>query len=199
MELLLIRHAEPERVFGVEGGAPADPGLTPLGQRQAKALAAWLESEPIDAIWASPLRRALDTARPLADALGLAVQTEDALAEYDRDHHTYLPVEERELLPDDPWLRLLAAPIAEVTDEQALAFLERVRAGVERVIAAGGQRVVAVCHGGVVNAYLATVLETPRALFFFPEYTSVSRVRASRSRPLRSMASINETAHLRGL
>jgi probable phosphoglycerate mutase len=199
VELVLVRHAEPERVIGVDGAAPADPGLTPLGQRQAKALAEWLATEGVDAIWASPLRRAVETAQPLADALGLVVQTDDALAEYDRDHHTYVPVEERELLPDDPWVRLLTAPITEITDVEALAFVDRVRGGFERLIASGADRVVAVCHGGVVNTYLATVLQTLRALFFFPEYTSVSRVRASRSRDVRSVISLNETAHLRAL
>ncbi|HZA87486.1 MAG TPA: histidine phosphatase family protein, partial [Acidimicrobiales bacterium] len=62
MELLLVRHARPLRAESIDG--PADPGLSPLGRRQADALAAWLATEAIDAIYTSPLRRALETAAP---------------------------------------------------------------------------------------------------------------------------------------
>ena len=57
-------------------------------------------------------------------------------------------------------------------------------------------RLVAVCHGGTINAYLSAMLGLDRLMFFFPEYTSVSRVRASRSGD-KSVVSINETGHLR--
>jgi probable phosphoglycerate mutase len=55
-----------------------------------------------------------------------------------------------------------------------------------------------VCHGGTVNVFLAHVLGLDRPLFFEPEYTSISRVAASRNGP-RSVVSINETGHLRDL
>ncbi len=55
-----------------------------------------------------------------------------------------------------------------------------------------------VCHGGVINAYLADVLgiAAPPPGFFYPNYTSIHRVAASRS-GIRSIITINETAHLR--
>ena len=59
-----------------------------------------------------------------------------------------------------------------------------------------GRTVAAVCHGGTINAYLSAVLGLDKLMFFVPDYTSVSRVRASRSGP-RSLVSLNETAHLR--
>ena len=58
-----------------------------------------------------------------------------------------------------------------------------------------GRRVVAVCHGGVVNCALASILEIDRYLWFEPAYTSISRVVASRS-GVRSVVSLNERAHL---
>ena len=72
MELLVIRHAEPVRVTAAEsGGAPADPELTPRGHDQAARLADWLAAEGVDHVTSSPLRRARETAAPLASALGL--------------------------------------------------------------------------------------------------------------------------------
>ena len=62
-----------------------------------------------------------------------------------------------------------------------------------------GQRVVAVCHGGVVNVALGLVLGIglERPLWFEPGYSSLHRVKASRS-GIKSIASINELAHLAG-
>ena len=68
---------------------------------------------------------------------------------------------------------------------------------VDGIIAANpGRTVAAVCHGGTINAYLSAVLGLDRLMFFVPDYTSVSRVRAARSGP-RSLVTLNETAHLR--
>jgi probable phosphoglycerate mutase len=75
-------------------------------------------------------------------------------------------------------------------------FRSRIVPCIDRIItAAPGRTVAAVCHGGVINVYLAAVLGIDRHLWFEPGYTSISRVRAARSGP-RSLASINETAHL---
>ncbi len=52
------------------------------------------------------------------------------------------------------------------------------------------------CHGGIINGYLSAMLGLDSLLFFVPDYTSVSRVRAARS-GTRSLVSLNETAHLR--
>lgn len=58
-----------------------------------------------------------------------------------------------------------------------------------------GGRVAVVCHGGVINVYLAAVLGLDRHLWFEPAYTSISRVAAARA-GVRSVVSLNETAHL---
>ncbi|MFM8973933.1 MAG: histidine phosphatase family protein [Actinomycetota bacterium] len=70
MEILWIRHAEPERIES-GSGVPADPALTAAGRAQAERLAAWLAGEQIDVVYASPQRRARETAAPIAAAHGL--------------------------------------------------------------------------------------------------------------------------------
>ena len=78
-------------------------------------------------------------------------------------------------------------------------FVATVVSTVEGIIAAHpGQRVAVVCHGGVINAYTGHVLKNDEPLFFLPDYTSISRVFAAGSGE-RSIASLNETGHLRGL
>lgn len=69
MEIVLARHAQPD--WEPAGYAVDDPGLTRLGQEQAKLTAEALADQHFDAFYASPLRRALETAQPIADALGM--------------------------------------------------------------------------------------------------------------------------------
>ena len=186
MELLLIRHGRPTRDERADG--PADPGLSDIGRRQAEALADWLGDEALDAVYASPMRRAVETAAPLADRLGLKVTAEPDVAEYDAGAASYIPIEELKAAGDPRWMEL---------PDDIPTFQRRVVDAVERIVAAHGSgRVAVVCHGGVVNVYLSWVLKTEQALFFLPHYTSVSRVLASAD-GRRSVDAVNETGHLK--
>src|SRR5215213_2607143 len=105
MDLLLIRHALPVRIDGGDG--PADPELSDDGWQQAGALAAWLADDEIDVMVASPLRRAQETAEPLATLLDLPVATVDGLAEFDRNAPWYIPIEELKATDDPRWHAML--------------------------------------------------------------------------------------------
>jgi probable phosphoglycerate mutase len=195
MELLIIRHALPERI--VNPDTPADPPLAPDGRRQAELLAGYLASERIDAIWSSPMVRAQETAQPLAKAFGLDVQTEDAIAEWDRESTVYIPIEELKASNDPMWQAMVRGEWTGAGDP--VAFHRDVVAGFERIIAAHpGQRVAAICHGGVINSYVSHILGITGSVGFFqPDYTSIHRVMAASSGE-RSLRALNETAHLRG-
>jgi probable phosphoglycerate mutase len=69
MEILLIRHGEPEWVR--DGFAVHDPPLTERGRDQAAKLAEALRDDHFDEILVSPLVRARQTAAPLLAALGV--------------------------------------------------------------------------------------------------------------------------------
>jgi len=78
--ITLLRHGEPD--WSPAGGrSVSDPGLTPFGQAQARAVAKRLSSQRFDAIYVSPYRRSQETAVPLAEALGIEPVTVDGLAE----------------------------------------------------------------------------------------------------------------------
>lgn len=195
MELILIRHAEPVRIVDADG--PADPPLSERGRAQAAALAAYLAGEDISGVWTSPMRRARETAAPLGEALGLDVVVDSELAEWDREATTYIPIEELKATKDERWMAMVEGNL-----ESDGIDLERFRAGVissiEHVVTGNpGASVAVVCHGGVINAYLASILGIDRPLWFEPRYTAIHRVLASR-RGDRSIDTLNETAHLRG-
>lgn len=197
---MLVRHAEPVRI--VDAAGPADPPLTERGRRQAAAAAVFLAEESFDAIYASPMQRARQTADVIAEAQGLDVLIEEGIAEYDRQSEFYIPVEELKR-SDDPdiqahW-RALAEDRLEDVVADAATFRPRVAEAVERLIGThAGQRVLAVCHGGVINVALAEILGMPRSLWFEPAYASVHRVAGSRS-GIRSIVAVNETGFLRGV
>jgi 2,3-bisphosphoglycerate-dependent phosphoglycerate mutase len=196
MDLLLVRHALPVRIE--DAGQPANPELTDEGHGQAAALAAWLAGERLDAVYSSPLARAMQTAAPVAAAHGLEIVVDDELAEFDRDAHFYIPVEELRATRDPRWLDMIEGRWGQDGEVDRFTFRRVVVEAIERVIEANAGRVVAaVCHGGVINAYLSHVLGLDEVMFYEPHYTSVSRVRAARTGQ-RQLGSLNETGHLRG-
>ncbi|HEV3135162.1 MAG TPA: histidine phosphatase family protein [Acidimicrobiia bacterium] len=196
MDLLLIRHAEPVRIAPGSSTGPADPGLTDRGRVQAERLARWLTHEPIDAVLSSPLRRARETANVVGEALGVDVEVVDGLMEYDAEADYYIPVEEMRETRDHRWRAMVEGRWEELGGEAPDRFRARIVPCVDAVVDRFvGRRVAAVCHGGVINVYLAAVLGLERHLWFEPGYTSISRVAAARTGE-RSVVTLNETAHL---
>ncbi len=159
---------------------------------QAKAMTEYLIGEPIDALYVSPQRRALETAEPLATAFALEPTVVDDVAEFDIGHTSYVPGEEAGPLSATELQELLDAVTAP-------EFRDRVLRGLGAVIAnhPGGTAAV-VCHGGVIATMLVDVLGTRPGTYYDSDYTSVTRIRASRD-GRRSMASFNERHWLRGL
>jgi probable phosphoglycerate mutase len=198
VELILVRHGLPVRQEVTQG--TADPDLDPRGHSQARRLAEFLSSEPIDAIYSSPMARARQTATPLAEKLGIDVVVEPGLAESDRDGTFYAPYEELKASGDPRWRDGMTAAEWSPDHEPLEEFHERVMSAIDRVIRHHpGQRVVLFCHSGVICRYTSTILGHPwdEIGFYYPLYTSVSRVLASQNGK-RTILSLNEIAHLRG-
>jgi len=84
MLVRIARHGESEGNFaGSLQGSRFDTPLSARGSRQAEYLAIRLAGEAIDAVWASPLIRARETAAIVAAPLGLGVSLDADLVEFD--------------------------------------------------------------------------------------------------------------------
>ncbi len=197
MDLILVRHAEPVRIAsGESGGEPVDPPLTPRGVEQAERLADWLAHERVDAVLSSPQRRARQTAAPVARAHGLDVEIVAGIVEYDVQADYYISVEEMKANRDPRWFAMIEGRWTDFGGDSPDEFRERVDRSIDEIIGRfAGRRVAAVCHGGVINVALASIIGIDRLLWFDPHYTSVSRVVASRD-GVRSVESLNECSHL---
>lgn len=196
MQLILVRHALPERVHGTNGGV-ADPALTELGERQASRLVAAVGTD-VAALYSSPMARARATAAPLATALGLPARIVEDLREYDADSAQYVPVHEMPLADPAGWQRIVDGLLPEYVDVDG--FIARVGAALEGIVAAhpGRESAVVVAHAGVVNCWLAHLLGIDRPLAFPLDYTGVSRVLALRD-GRRLVRTVNEITHVADL
>jgi probable phosphoglycerate mutase len=170
-ELLLVRHALPEP------DGTMDPGLGEVGRGQARRLSEQLVPEQVDVIYSSHLKRAVQTAEPLARRLALPITQDEGLREWVSNATSYVGTESlkdsaraqsfREGRFEDEFLP------AHNADELRATMIATVR----RIGQAHqGLRVVAVSHGGATNTFLAEVIGSPRRFFFNPGYCSISRV-----------------------
>ena len=196
----MVRHARPVRHEAPEGGS-ADPVLAELGHLQAQATAEYLADEGIDHIVSSSMRRAVQTAGPLAAKLALDIEPLDELRESNHRARIYVPTEEWSR--DDP-------AVAHYYDEDRdlretifsdgyNEFRDRVERGFEHVIGANRSRTVAVfCHGMVTGVYLQALLGMDDPLSLLVDYCGITRVAAS-STGVRTVRSVNETHHVRHL
>jgi probable phosphoglycerate mutase len=81
LKLYFLRHGETP--YSQTGGycGDIDPDLTPEGMLMAQAFADTYRSTPWAAVYASPMKRTIATAKPLCEALGIEMQLRDGLKE----------------------------------------------------------------------------------------------------------------------
>jgi len=167
--LVLVRHAEPDgpalgRVCG-----RTDVPLGAAGRRRADALGVALAASPLAAVYASPLARALETARPIAAAQGLEPVTCDDLRELDFGDVDGLRFEEVETRYPElarAWTETPAS--VRFPGGESLADLRaRVLPAVAAIRARHRAAAVAiVAHAGVLRVVLADALGLPDDAFF---------------------------------
>ena len=192
MQLLLVRHALPLRS---EPGEGSDPSLSADGIEQAARLPGALARFPIRRLVSSPQVRAIQTARPVADALGIEIEIDERFAEYDRDLPHYIPIEQIAAENPQEMQRLIDGHLPSSVDEDD--FLARVADAVDGLVgdADHDDTVAVFSHGGVINVLLHKVLGTQRLLSFHVDYASVTRLLSSRTGRL-AVAGVNATEHV---
>ncbi|MCD9625365.1 histidine phosphatase family protein [Rhabdothermincola salaria] len=147
-QMLLVRHGQSEwNALGRWQGR-ADPPLTDLGRQQAFHASARIGS--VDVVCASPLQRALDTARIISEQIGVGpVVVEADLAERDAGQWQGLTRAEIE----DGWPGFLDTGRRPEGYEDQDTLVVRVHGALGRIAAEyEGAEVLVLTHGGVINA-----------------------------------------------
>ncbi|MDX1661235.1 MAG: histidine phosphatase family protein [Gemmatimonadota bacterium] len=166
--IVLVRHGETE--YNREDrwqGSRSDVPLNQTGRDQASAVAGSLADRydgAIEAIYASPLRRARETAEILADRLDLEVEEEPALRELDHGRWDgLLKSEIVERYPDE-YAAYEADPktVRRGGGESYDDLAARLWPALERLAGEHvGERIAAVCHGGPIRLVMSRVLDRP--------------------------------------
>jgi len=178
-EVWLVRHGDAYTGMEGLGEGVLDPPLTPLGREQSARLAQRLADVPIDIVWASDLRRAVETAEAVAKIHGLTVHTDQRLREV-RTHW------------DEGGAVGLNAPDEYPFPESEHEVYDRVGAAIRDIVAGlpDNGRAVAVTHNAAIGIYVSNVLGLGWGkLPVMPMYTSVTILAVKGERVvLRSLA-----------
>ena len=161
LRLHLVRHGETTASREDRYCGDVEVELTDGGRRSAEALAARFTGRKLDAVWASPKRRAQETAAPLAAAQGLPIRTDDGLREisygqWEGLHRDVIAArwpEEFGAWEDDP------ADNAPTGGENGRAIAARAILAWERIRAATpAGEVVVVSHKATIRILVCTLL-----------------------------------------
>jgi 2,3-bisphosphoglycerate-dependent phosphoglycerate mutase len=142
--MILVRHCQ-------SSGQAPDAPLTEAGAAAAEALADELSAHQVDAVYSSPLRRAVATVEPFARRTGLKIHLDDRLVE------RRLSAEDR-----DDWLTHLERSFADAnyrleTGESLTQAQARGLAALAAISAMGWRRPVVASHGNLISCILRAV------------------------------------------
>jgi 2,3-bisphosphoglycerate-dependent phosphoglycerate mutase len=198
VRLLLVRHGESVcGANGIVGGEKGCTGLTERGFAQARALRGRLEREglEIDAVIASTLPRAIQTAEVIAEPFGLDVAQDPDLCEFipgemdgkkweEWDRFDVAAEPDRPMSPGGECLNDFRGRVTSLLDGLANAY--------------DGRTVVAACHGGIIYMSLRVLFKIPAENPMPADVDNTSITEWRRTEEGWQLARFNDVAHLLG-
>jgi len=206
VRLYLIRHGQSGNNEARLVGGPAvyDPPLTPVGEEQARRLGERMEVYGVDAVYSSPLQRSYNTAKPIAERTGHEITVIDDLQEINEPMREGAPGPEvvlpKGVTHDDVKRRFEQDPTWDNLpgSEASGHFRSRISGAIDQIVAeCPGKKVAVVCHGGVIQSYVAEILGLRSDFPFYCFNASITSVRANAER--RVLWRLNDLAHLDGM
>jgi probable phosphomutase (TIGR03848 family) len=204
--VLLVRHGTTPTTGKVLPGQAAGLHLSAEGADQAEAVAhrigALAESgtrQPV-AVYASPLERTTETARPIARHLGLRVRAERGLLECDFGEWTGSQLSRLQKLPEWSWVQRWPSGFRFPGGESFLEMQARMASAIDRLVRRHqGETIVAVSHADPIKAAVSSAAGTHLDLFqrLSVSPCSVSALAFSPTGP--HVLAVNSTASLAGL
>ena len=202
-EIIIIRHGETEWNQTGRFQGHSDVPLSKTGRAQAEALGRNLAIDHVDAIYASDLTRAIETAAPLAARFSLTVTPDPLLRELNfgawegrsfSDVNAENPNAMKQFYNDPEY--------ADIPDSEPFPDFQQRVAGRVREIAElhRGKRIVIVSHGASIRILLADILAMPiRSIWHISQLnTAVNKIRFEDD-GFAIVTLMNDTSHLRGV
>ncbi len=202
LRLKLVRHGESEfNRRGIIQGHTNSP-LSPLGRIQAELTGRWLKnSSPVSRIYASPLRRAKETALIMAEVMGVEVVFLDEFKEIRLGAWEGVSIEEvRKRDSKNLELWFTCPTKAHVEGAEPLDdFRKRVLGGLKRVLDDPDDEVAIVAHGGVLSVVVAHVLNLDLDHIWRMRFDNASVSEISFEYSIPKLTLLNSTFHLGAL
>jgi probable phosphoglycerate mutase len=161
MDIFLVRHGEAAAAWGQD----PDPGLSLLGEQQAKDAAELLLPRlPADVkLLSSPLQRAQETAHPFIDAMGIQISIDDAF----REIPASVPLADRQ-----NWLRAFMKQCWSEQPEELLQWRDHALGQLLKL----KSTTVVFTHFLVLNAIVGSITGRAETLCFWPDNASVTQL-----------------------
>ncbi|WP_334142658.1 MSMEG_4193 family putative phosphomutase [Rhabdothermincola sp.] len=165
--VLFVRHGLTPTTGDVLPGRARGLRLSEQGREQAEQVARRLATvRKVAAVYASPLERTRETARPIARMLGLPVRVERGLLECDFGAWTGRQLKELRRLPEWRVVQRHPSGFRFPGGESFLEMQTRMVATVQRLVAAHpGEAIVAVSHADPIKAAVAHAVGSHLDLF----------------------------------
>ncbi|HUY63062.1 MAG TPA: histidine phosphatase family protein [Acidimicrobiales bacterium] len=165
---LLVRHGRTATTGKVLPGRAPGLHLSDEGRAQAEAVADRIAAmpRPPEAVYASPLERAVETAKPIAARLGCKVRIERGLLECDFGAWTGASLSSLRRRREWRTVQSLPSQFRFPEGESFPEMQSRITATIDRLAAAhGGTGFVAVSHADPIKAAVAATAGVPLDLF----------------------------------
>lgn len=198
LRLYFMRHGE--TVWNTERRyqGMTDIELSEEGLRQAECAAERFKNIHIDKIYCSPLKRAVATAKPIADVKGLEVISEDAFREIHFGEWEGKTVPELTEIYGESYLRFIREPhnYGFPGEGSVDNVIERLKVGIDRVIENDEGNVLIVSHGGIIRLMIMYIMGLDNSWFtkMWINNTAISIIEIKDGRRL--MLTVNDSAHL---
>jgi probable phosphoglycerate mutase len=195
-----IRHGE--STYNAQGRVQGHLNipLSELGRRQAAALAEICTGLAAEAIYCSPLRRARETAEPIAAALTLPIREEPGLVEIKVGIFQGHSRDDLDRIYPDDYARWRTGDPDYVVPggESRRALMHRGREVLESIARGDYRKVIVVSHGAILAAAFKSLLEIPAQRHpFMLENASLSRLEIDGSTV--RLHTLNEVGHLKSV
>lgn len=158
--IIVVRHGETQWNSQGRIQGASDIDLNEAGYHQAASAAPGLAAYAPDLIVSSPLRRAIDTAAPVAELLGVSVSTDDRLREREYgpwEGLTHPEIKER--FPEDHVRWTKGEPLTDPGIETWEALSERTGEAMREISEkVDGGTALVVCHGGSARQAVGTII-----------------------------------------
>lgn len=197
--LLLVRHGEStwNRDRRIQG--QLDPPLTERGQLEAREVAERLEGHDVVALYSSDLIRTMQTAAPIAEAVGMEPVKDVRLREIGLGEWEGRTGEELAQSYPDLWRRWTEQPSWRLVPggEDPEAFEHRVGAVIAELFARHEEGdILVVTHGGVIQVALGQALGRSSDGVFPFLIDNCSLTVLERTRRGSVITAVNDTCHL---